>query len=181
MQSPKKITATLLLLAASMLLSSCERSDVSSTGRLVLFSPLSGQLLYKGKPVSGVLVQQTVTWGANGKFNLTTTDGSGRFSFPIFTESSLPQQTAPQEAKVEQYVVALVGRTEVILWEHIKRNYDPNGELFFIDADGRSGHIRDRETPISLTCKLENKRRVVGSIDSPCDLDGAPNANLKGA
>jgi hypothetical protein len=174
-------SAWALLLGSSLVLSSCERTEVSDSGRLVLFSPVSGQLLHEGKPVSGAIVQQTVVWGTSGKSKTTMTDGDGRFSFPVMTESFFPQHTPPSEVKVEQYMAALAGRAEIVLWEHVKRSYDLNGELLFFDADGRSGHSRDRNKPLSVTCNITDKRHRSGPIDGRCDLDGAPTAKSKGA
>lgn len=105
----------------------------------VLFSPLEGQLLYRGQPASGAVLSRWVAWkDRKGEIDTFEADEQGYFSIPKKTvryrDNPLVQISIGQSVRV-QYK-----GEEVEIWSAGKSSIHLYGEL-----GGR---------PIELTCEL---------------------------
>jgi hypothetical protein len=159
-------------LALSALLAGC--GEVKAMGEVVLFSALSGKLLFNGKPVVGATLERETKWrwGKETVKDAATTAADGAFSFPAVKRKMLLGSLLPHEPVIEQTITVSYGGKSYMLWATDKRDYESNGELNYV-ARGKTGlqTAADPRKQMSVTCKLESEPRHNGNIFGLCDFD----------
>ncbi len=173
-----RITATLLLVLASVTLAGCgARSDGFDWGRLVLFSAVSGKVLDKGKPVAGLTLTRSVEWKGDTYVDTTTTDKDGGFAFPVLKRFGGLYLVLPAEPRISQSISTVHLGKEYEIWGYLKGGYDNNGELLVGYTDSTMSAritIADPEkVPIVVTCDLATKMQL--------DADGEVNSEWRAA
>ena len=93
--------------------------------KAVLFSPLSGQITYKGKPASGAVLKLWIAWkDQEGETEIFNTDEDGNFSIPAkiieYKSSTLAQISIGQMITVEykggEYTIWKAGKSSTHLY-----------------------------------------------------------------
>jgi hypothetical protein len=144
-----------LLVSTFLLLSACTESAMA---KYVLFSPVSGKIVVAGKPLAGATVKRWYKGGYSSKEDteITRTDGSGQFAFPMATFSSLMAGIMPHEPVVTQRMFVQVDGQEVQIYGTVKHNYELNGEFvgqplnFVFDPTAEIRQVGSELTPISI-------------------------------
>lgn len=102
--------------------------NLFSKKRDVIFSEVKGQLLDKGKPMSGIVIQQHWSFaGNNDQMRETVTDKDGNFTFEIIDE---PRKIRGPffEIGVPQELTATIGGEEITLWGGVKHSLEDKSE-----------------------------------------------------
>lgn len=100
-----------------------------------VFSRVTGVVTDQGQPVEGAeLVRSWYFPEADPQEDRATTAADGSFEFPALTaEVSMLKAVVPMQPIVFQRIVVRHDGEEYVAYDHMKDNYDENGE-----ADGRS-------------------------------------------
>ena len=111
----------------------------------VLFSEVSGRLLYRGRPVKNQEITRRVTWlGVDEGSDSAKTDRGGYYSFPAIT-SSKDQPDGEEDLFIMQTITTDYKDQSYTLWETTKYDFINQGEL--------GGH------PIKMVNELRNDSR----------------------
>lgn len=144
-----------LFVSAVLLLSACTGSVMAN---YVLFSPVSGRIVVAGKPLAGASVTRWYKGGFSDKegTEITRTDSSGQFAFPVATFWSLMAGVVPHEPVVAQRMLVQIDGQEIQIYGTFKRNYELNGEFvgqplnFVFDPTAEIRQVGLELTPISI-------------------------------
>ena len=116
----------------------------------VLFSPLEGQLTYKGKPAAGAKIKLWIAWkDKQGETEYFSADEQGYFKLPkktvVYRDSPLAQIVIVQELYVEYQA------NSYLIWSLSKTK---TGE--FSELGGK---------PIGFRCELEDELETIRTDD----------------
>jgi hypothetical protein len=185
---PSRALSVLLLAFASVMLASCARTDSFDWGRVALFSAVSGKVLYRGEPVAGLTLTQTVDWSDDIRTHTAVTDKGGNFAFTAVKTFSLLHQILPAQTRIGQSIKTTHLGKQYEIWAKSKTNYDNNGELFYYDysKEPEPQQSRPRKTmadpkkiPITTTCELSTEVRI--KPDGRLDWDWFESRGPKGS
>lgn len=126
--------------------------------KIYLFSEIGGVVTMDGKPVADAKVER-ITKADKDYLDKTVTDASGRFHFKAITEHSIKKLFG--EPAISQELYFLYKGKKYLGWEHLKNDYDKNGET------------DDYRPLIDLKCELdkkpvENDQPISGPITGVC-------------
>lgn len=158
-----------LMLFGCVLLVATQGTVMAKT--LILFSPVTGQVLINGEPVAGAQIERSYQWTWNdekGK-DAATTGPRGEFSLPKIECKSWLANIFPHEPVVDQTILIRYAGQEYVAWRLSKHSYDENSEL---GTYAKDGVLVAR--PIKLTCRLETAPRRQGGmfgVYGICDLE----------
>lgn len=162
MQTIVKITAFIIIIAS---VGVCGMA-LSDTGKVCLFSEISGVITLDGKPVANAKLIRTANHGKDIT-DETTTDANGHFTMPAIFSRTLTG-ILPMEFVDKQYIIVQHNGKEYKIWDGVKRSMDINAEA--------------RGKPLVVQCDLNqpvDHISVDGSIYfTMCTWDVVPDAPI---
>jgi len=145
--------------------------------KVCLASDSRGLVTENGVPLEGAKVTRNVNNKGEHFEDETTTDASGRFSFPAIYDRSLWKHMPVEPIISQEVIVTYKGKSHTA-WDLTKGNLDYNGEL-------NSDIARKNNTaiPFDVTCELNDEERArqlpesMQLIYGKCITAGEPPAN----
>ena len=115
--------------------------------KVCLFSPVKGNVVLKGKPVAGAVIERSYDWAWKNQkgHDQTTTDQNGEFSLPAIYGTMILGSVLPHEPFIDQTILIKQDGKIYQAWCTDKRNYEEFGEL--------AGMLKGK--PLNLMCDLE--------------------------
>lgn len=136
---------------------------ISDTGKVCLFSEITGVITLDGKPIANAKLVRKVNHSRD-VIDETSTDQNGQFKLPAVFERTVTR-LLPMEFVVRQSIYVKHEGKEYLLWEGVKREVEENSES--------RGH------PLIVKCELNQERlfkQVNGNpIISLCTWDAEPD------
>lgn len=137
--------------------------SIFDAGKVCTFSPISGVVLYEGKPVAGARIVRTTDYQKKSQ-DEAVTDGNGYFEMPGIYERHIVN-FLPQEFVVGQLINVSFNDKEYKIWSGVKRKWEENAE--------------SRGKPLVVTCELTQEDEVINVDRQPfiakCKWDVDPN------
>lgn len=139
---------------------------LSDTGKVCLFSKMTGVIKLDGKPAANAKLVRTVNLNKD-LVDETTTDEKGYFEFDAIFVRSVPQ-FLPMEFVASQYIVVYYQDKEYEMWNGVKRDPEEN--------------IESRGKPLIVECELNAETNVKKVNDSPiislCTWEAEPDPKI---
>ncbi len=132
----------------------------------VIFSEVKGFITQGGKRAANISIERSYYWHWKGvrQTETVTTNEKGEFFFPAIKGKSLSASLIRHDACINQEISIYTSNTNKYkVWEHIKNNYDNNGEL--------AGDT------INISCELNSKRSNL--LPSPQEACGFEEQTLE--
>lgn len=137
--------------------------SIFEAGKVCTFSPISGVILFEGKPAAGARVVRTTDYQKKIQ-DETLTDSNGYFELPGIFERNIVN-FLPQEFVVGQLVNVSFSGREFRIWSGVKRKREENSE--------------SRGKPLVVTCELTQKDEIINVDRQPfitkCRWDVTPD------
>lgn len=137
--------------------------SIFEAGKVCTFSPISGVILFEGKPAVGARVVRTTDYQKKIQ-DETLTDSNGYFELPGIFERNIVN-FLPQEFVVGQLVNVSFSGREFRIWSGVKRKREENSE--------------SRGKPLVVTCELTQKDEIINVDRQPfitkCRWDVTPD------
>lgn len=137
--------------------------SIFDAGKVCTFSPISGVILFEGKPVSGARIVRTTDYQSKSQ-DEAITDSSGHFEMPgVYARHVV--NFLPQEFVVGQLINVTFDDKEYKIWSGVKRKREENAE--------------SRGKPLVVTCELTRDDEVINVDRQPfitkCKWDVDPD------
>lgn len=100
--------------------------SILDTGKVCLFSKISGVVTYKGKPAANALLTRTAGLSKD-RFDKVRTDENGYFEMPAIFERTITK-FLPQEFVAKQVIVVNYNDQKFDIWSGVKRTPEENSE-----------------------------------------------------
>ncbi len=137
--------------------------SIADTGKVTLFSEMSGVLTIGGEPVKNTTITRIVDYEKKSS-DTTTTNDQGEFKFPAKTSRTVAK-FLPQEFVVSQQLLVNYEGKEYTVWSGVKRKPEENSE--------------SRGAPLAVKCDLNNEEQYIKVNNSPifslCTWDVEPD------
>ncbi len=112
--------------------------SILDTGKVCLFSKISGVITFEGKPVANALLTRTASLSKD-KVDQTRTDENGHFEMPAVFERTITK-FLPQEFVAKQVISVEFNNQTYDIWSGVKRTPEENAE--------------SRGKPLVVSCEL---------------------------
>jgi hypothetical protein len=139
--------------------------SIFNTGKVCLFSKISGVVTYQGKPAANALLIRTVNLSRD-KIDKTWTDENGYFEMPAVFVRTITK-LLPQEFAAQQVIDVDFDGEQYNIWSGVKRIPEENAE-----ARGESLVVR-----CELTQERTLKQVNSGPIFSRCIWGAEPDSS----
>ncbi len=100
--------------------------SILATGKVCLFSKISGVITFEGKPVANALLTRTASLSKD-KVDQTRTDENGYFEMPAVFERTITK-FLPQEFVAKQVISVEFNNQNYDIWSGVKRTPEENAE-----------------------------------------------------
>lgn len=125
--------------------------SILDTGKVCLFSKISGVITYEGKPVTNALLTRTASLSKN-KTDETRTDENGHFEMPAVFERTITK-FLPQEFVAKQVISVEFNNQNYDIWSGVKRTPEENAE--------------SRGTSLEVRCELTQEKTLKQVNNNP--------------
>ncbi|WP_231758994.1 DUF6795 domain-containing protein [Microbulbifer elongatus] len=138
--------------------------SIFDAGKVCTFSPISGVILFEGKPAVGARVIRVTDYQSKNQDEVVT-DNTGHFEMPgVYARHVV--NFLPQEFVVGQLINVIYNDQEYKIWSGVKRKREENAE--------------SRGKPLVVTCELTQDDEVINVDRQPfitkCKWDVEPDA-----
>jgi hypothetical protein len=153
---------TLFFIIALALLG-VNRMSLADTGKMCLFSGISGIIMLDGKPVENARLVRSVDKAhtKGKKADTTTTDINGYFEMPPIYDRSIIGKVLPMQFAVGQSIIVTVDGVDYRMWGGVKEERKENAE-----SDGN---------PLVVKCNLDVEPTLInvrgGFFETLCSWD----------
>ena len=137
--------------------------SIADTGKVFLFSGMSGVITLDGAPVKNAKITRIVDYEKK-ESDETSTNEKGEFSLAPISKRTVAK-LLPQEFVVSQQLIVDYEGKRYEIWNGIKRNSDENSE--------------SRGKPLVVACELNSEEKYIKVNNSPifslCSWDVEPD------